>query len=158
MARQTFFSFRYKADNWRAANIRSSWVTQNRKASGFFDTATWEEVKKKKDSEIEKWIDEQLKGTSVTVVLIGSNTAGKKWIDYEITASHQKGNGLLGIYIHKKKDSNGNTSAKGKNPFENWEFKKAGKVIEYQTYDWSDDDGYNNMGEWIETAAKAAGR
>jgi len=31
MARQTFFSFRYKADNWRAANIRSSWVTKTGK-------------------------------------------------------------------------------------------------------------------------------
>lgn len=158
MARQSFFSFRYKADNWRAANIRSSWVTQDRKAAGFFDAAKWEEVKKKKDSDIETWIDEQLKGTSVTVVLIGSDTAGKKWIDYEITASHKKGNGMLGIYIHKKKDSKGNTSTKGKNPFDNWSFKKAGNVIEYPTYDWVDDDGYNNMGNWIETAAKAAGR
>lgn len=158
MARHSFFSFRYKADNWRAANVRNSWVTQDRKASGFFDSAKWEEVKKKKDSEIEKWIDEQLKGTSVTVVLIGSDTAGKKWIDYEITASHKKGNGILGIYIHKKKDKNGNTSKKGKNPFDNWEFKKSGKVITYPTYDWVDDDGYNNMGKWIEKAAKAAGR
>jgi len=158
MARQTFFSFRYKADNWRAANARSSWVTQDRKASGFFDTAKWEEVKKKKDSDIESWIDEQLKGTSVTVVLIGSDTAGKKWINYEITASHKKSNGMLGIYIHKKKDSKGNSMTKGKNPFDSWTFKKAGKVIEYPTYDWVDDDGYNNMGDWIESAATAAGR
>ena len=75
MARQSFFSFRYKADNWRAANIRSSWVTKDREAAGFFDSAEWEEVKKNKDSDIEKWIDDQLKGTSVTVVLIGSDTA-----------------------------------------------------------------------------------
>ncbi|WP_032095612.1 MULTISPECIES: TIR domain-containing protein [unclassified Alteromonas] len=158
MARHTFFSFRYKADNWRAASIRNSWLTQNRKASGFFDTAKWEEVKKKKDADIEKWISEQMKGTSVTVVLIGSDTVGKKWIDYEITESHKKGNGMLGIYIHKKKDSRGNTSAKGKNPFDKWTFKSAGKTITYPTYDWIDDDGYNNMGSWIEKAAKAAGR
>ena len=78
MARQTFFSFRYKKDNWRAGIVRNTWVTQDRKASGFFDSAAWEEVKKKNDSAIEEWIDEQLKGTSVTVVLIGSDTAGKK--------------------------------------------------------------------------------
>jgi hypothetical protein len=35
MARQTFFSFRYKKDNWRAGIVRNSWVTQERKASGF---------------------------------------------------------------------------------------------------------------------------
>lgn len=158
MARQTFFSFRYKADNWRAANIRNSWVTKDRKAAGFFDSAEWEEVKKKKDSDIEKWIDGQLNGTSVTVVLIGSDTAGKKWIDYEITASHKKGNGMLGIYIHKKKDKDGKTTTKGKNPFDKWNFKRGEEVVEYPTYDWVDNDGYNNIGDWIEAAAKAAGR
>ncbi|WP_257266569.1 TIR domain-containing protein [Endozoicomonas sp. ONNA2] len=158
MARQTFFSFRYKKDNWRASIVRNSWVTQDRKASGFFDTAEWEEVKKKKDSEIEKWIDSQLKGTSVTVVLIGSDTAGKKWIDYEITSSHKKGNGILGIYVHKVKDSNGKTTTKGENPFDNWEFKKDGKVIKYPVYDWVSDNGYENLGDWIEKAAKVAGR
>lgn len=158
MARHTFFSFRYKADNWRAANIRNSWLTKDRKASGFFDSAEWEEVKKKKDSDIEKWIDGQLEGTSVTVVLIGSDTAGKKWINYEIVASHKKRNGMLGIYIHKKKDSKGNTTTKGKNPFDDWKFTRGENVVEYPTYDWVDDDGYNNMGDWIEAAAKAAGR
>jgi len=159
MARQTFFSFRYKKDNWRASIVRNSWVTQNdREASGFFDTADWEEVKKKKDSEIEKWIDGQLKGTSVTVVLIGADTAGKKWIDYEITSSHKKGNGMLGIYVHRIKDSKGNTTTKGKNPFDNWTFKKQDKVITYPVYEWIGDDGYKNMGDWIEKAAKAAGK
>lgn len=158
MARHAFFSFRYKADNWRAANVRNSWLTQNRKASGFFDSAKWEEVKKKDDASIEQWIDTQLTGTSVTVVLIGSDTAGKKWINYEIKASHEKGNGILGIYIHGKKDSNGKTSTKGKNPFSKFTFNKAGSVIEYPTYDWVANDGYNNMGTWIEAAAIAAGR
>jgi hypothetical protein len=159
MARQTFFSFRYKNDNWRAGIVRNSYVTQDRKASGFFDSAKWEEVKKKKDSEIEKWIDEQLKGTSVTVVLIGSDTYGKKWIDYEIKASHIKGNGMLGIYVHQLKDSNQKTSTKGKNPFDKWTFKnKDDKVITYPVYDYVDDDGYKNMGDWIEDAAKAAGK
>ncbi|MBV5304339.1 MAG: TIR domain-containing protein [Chlorobium sp.] len=158
MARQSFFSFRYKKDNWRASIVRNSWVTQDRAAAGFFDTADWEEVKKKSDSLIEKWIDGQLKGTSVTVVLIGSDTAGKKWINYEITASHKKGNGMLGIYVHNIKDSNSNTKTKGRNPFDDWKFEKAGAVITYPVYDWVTDDGYTNMGDWIEKAAKAAGK
>ncbi len=158
MARQTFFSFRYKKDNWRAGIVRNSWVTQDRKSSGFFDTAEWEEVKKKTDSDIEKWIDKQMIGTSVTVVLIGYDTAGKKWINYEITNSHKTGNGMLGIYVHNLKDSNQNTTTKGSNPFDDWIFKKAGVVVTYPVYDWVADDGYTNMGSWIEKAAKAAGR
>ncbi|NNM79824.1 MAG: TIR domain-containing protein [Gallionella sp.] len=111
MARKTFFSFRYKKDNWRAGIVRNSWVTKDKEkvAAGFFDSAEWEKVKKETDSAIEKWIDEQLKGTSVTVVLIGTDTAGKKWINYEITSSCKKGNGLLGIHIHQLKDKDQKT-------------------------------------------------
>lgn len=162
MARQSFFSFIYKKDNWRAGIVRNSWVTQDRKASGFFDSADWEEVKKKSDSEIEKWIDKQLAGTSVTVVLIGAETADKKWINYEITSSHKKGNGMLGIYIHQLKDKDQKTTTKGRNPFDDWSVTKDGKKVlfssMYKTYDWVDDDGYSNMGDWIEKAAKAAGK
>ena len=153
MARQTFFSFYFKDDNSRAGVVRNSWVTQERKAAGYFDSAEWEKVKKKQDSEIEKWIDGQLNGTSVTVVLIGQNTAGRKWINYEITSSHKKGNGLLGIYIHNINNLDKKHSLKGKNLFTDWTFKKGGNVVTYPVYDWVDDDGYKNMGDWIEKAA-----
>lgn len=159
MARKTFFSFRYKKDNWRASIVRNSWITQERQAAGFFDSAEWEEVRKKTDKAIADWIDGQLKGTSVTVVLIGEDTAGKKWIKHEIKSSHEKINGILGIYIHGLKDKDGNTSKKGKNPFDDFNFLNSeGKSITYPVYDWVNDDGYKNMGDWIEKAAKAAGR
>lgn len=160
MARKTFFSFHYAQDNWRAGIVRNSWVTQSdRQAAGFFDSAEWEAVQKKNDSDIEKWIDKQLDGTSVTVVLIGEKTYGRKWINYEIKSSHKKGNGLLGVYVHQIKDSNKNTSNKGSNPFNQWNFTdKNGNAVTYPVYDWINDDGYNNLGNWIEKAAKAAGR
>lgn len=162
MARRAFFSFHYAPDCWRAAQVRNSWVTQDRKAAGFFDSAEWEQVKKKRDSEIEKWIDKQLEGTSVTVVLIGSNTYGRKWINYEIKSSYKKDNGILGIYIHNKENSKGLKSTKGRNPLEYWSIERNGRKVQfseiYPTYDWVNDDGYKNMGAWIETAAKKAGK
>ena len=162
MARKSFFSFHYKGDNWRASIVRNSWVTQERKAAGFFDSAEWEKVKKRKDSDIEDWIDGQLFGTSVTVVLIGENTAGRKWINYEIRSSFSKGNGLLGIYVHNLKDKEQRTSKKGRNPFNELFIIDKGKKIYYseifETYDWVNDDGYTNMGYWIEKAAKNAGK
>lgn len=164
MARQTFFSFRYKADNWRAGIVRNSWVTKVKegKPSGFFDSAEWEEVKKKTDSEIEKWISKQIDGTSVTVILIGADTANKKWIDYELISSRKRGNGLLGIYIHQLKDKSEKTTTKGVNPFDTWEATVNGAKVRfssiYKTYDWVDDNGYDNIGNWIEKAAKDAGK
>ncbi len=162
MARRTFFSFHYKPDCWRAAQIKNSWVTQDRKSAGSFNSVEWEEVKRKSDSEIEKWIDKQLEGTSVTVVLIGSNTAGRKWIKYEIKSSYKRGNGMLGIYIHNQQNSMKQTSHKGRNPFEDWSITQNGQKVTfaslYPAYDWVHDDGYKNMGSWIEKAAQKVGR
>ncbi len=77
----------------------------------------WENVKKGGDTAIRKWIAEQMKGRSCTVVLVGSNTAGRKWINYEIVKSWDKGMGVVGIHIHGLENSEGKISARGKNPF-----------------------------------------
>ncbi|WP_198399996.1 TIR domain-containing protein [Bradyrhizobium yuanmingense] len=92
MARYTFFSFHYERDVWRAGQVRNSWVTKERAAAGFLDSAKWEEVKKKGEDAIHNWIDQQLLGTSVTVVLVGTETSMRKYVDYEITESHKRGN------------------------------------------------------------------
>ncbi len=114
MARRVFFSFHYERDIWRASQVRNSWVTKSdREAAGFWDAAAWEEVKKKGDEAIKRWIRSQLEGTSVTVVLIGKETSNRKWVRFEIKESHKNGKGILGVYIHNIKDQNGNTDQKG---------------------------------------------
>jgi hypothetical protein len=162
MARRVFFSFHHSGDVWRAGQVRNSWVTQDRESAGFWDGAAWEAVKKKDIATVQRWIDEQMKGTSVTVVLIGTDTATRPHVNYEIAESHRLGKGLLGIYVHNMKDSNGNTAAKGSNPFANHYGLKDGRQVLlseiYPTYDWVIDDGRKNMGDWIETAARKAGR
>ena len=47
----------------------------------------WETITKGGDKAIQRWIDDQLDGKSCNVVLIGENTAGRKWIKYEIEAA-----------------------------------------------------------------------
>jgi hypothetical protein len=162
MARRAFFSFHYKNDVFRAFIVRNSWVTKtDREAAGFVDAADFEKVKKEGDTAIKNWIDNQLVGTSVTVVLIGSETSTRDYIKYELKKSYSKGNGMLGIYIHKIKDVNG-TSSKGSNQFGEIGKDSSGNAVyfsvNYPTYDWVDDDGYNNLGTWIEAAAKKVGK
>ncbi len=163
MARRAFFSFHYERDIWRASQIRNSWVTKpDRETAGFWDAASWEEVKKKGDEYIKHWIDNQLNGTSVTVVLIGVETNSRPYIDYEIQQSSKIGNGLLAIHIHNIKNQSGITDTQGKNPFDYWYKTINGQKIYfnqlYSTYDWVLDYGYNNLGAWVEKAAKDAGR
>src|SRR5258708_32193802 len=76
----------------------------------------WEAVKKGGDPAIQKWIDDQLSGKSVAIVLIGAATAGRKWINYEIKTAWDLSKGVMGIYIHRLKDLDGNQSGQGSNP------------------------------------------
>ena len=151
MARRTFFSFYYKRDIWRASIVRNSWLTQGREAAGFWDASLWEEARKKGDDAIRRMINNGLNGTSVTVVLIGAETSTRPWVKYEIQKSREQGNGLLGVYIDNIEDSNGYTDSRGLNPL-------AGIGITVPTYDYIYDSGYSNLGSWIESAARAAGR
>ena len=144
--RKVFFSFKYE-DVSRSMVVRNSWVTQGKQAAGFIDKADFEKVKRQGDNAIKNWIDSQLKGTSVTVVLVGEKTCESRWVKYEIEKSIEKGNGLLGIDISKIKDLQGNTS------------KRCGKIpTGYDFYLWYEDKGFKNIGDWIEKAAKQAER
>lgn len=163
MARRVFFSFHYEADVWRASQVRNSWLTKpDREAAGFWDAASWESVKRKGDAAVKRWIDSQLNGTSVTVVLIGTATASRAYVRYEIEKSHEKGNGLLGVYIHNIRDQLQRATLQGQNPFEAfWVQTGYSRVYLSQvvpTYDYVYDRGFGNMGEWIENAARKAGR
>jgi len=127
--------------------VRNSWVAQGKEAAGFIDAADFENLKRKGDIAIKNWIDNQLKGTSVTVVLVGDKTCDSRWVKYEIEKSKEIGNGLLGIDISKIKDLQGNTS------------ERCGEIPKgYNFYLWFKEDGYNNLGGWIEKAAKDVGR
>ena len=146
MARKVFFSFKYE-DVSRAMVVRNSWVTQGKESAGFIDKADFEEVKKKGDQAIKNWINKQLDGTSVTVVLVGEKTCKSRWVKYEIEQSIARGNGLIGIDISKIKNLQGKTS------------ERCGEIPKgYSFYLWNKDDGCTNMGSWIETAAKLAGK
>ena len=199
MVRKVFFSFYHHEDKQKLNRVwvvRNSWVTkENFESAGFIDAVEYEKIKRQGDEAIKRWINEQLEGTSVTVVLIDFETYLRPWVRYEIVKSFDKSNGLFGIYIHQIKDLNQNTDPKGENPFEyimlsidnngkskyyewggnswklfdkypncslNFDKKYWGRKYQfskmYKIYDWMADDGYNNLGDWIEEAAKQVGR
>jgi hypothetical protein len=147
MARRVFFSFHYEADVWRAGQVRNSWITKpDREAAGFWDAADWESVKRGGDAAIRQWINRQLNGTTVTAVLIGAQTAHRPYVQYEIQRSWDVDNGLFGIYISGMRDSNQLAGMRGPDPFPMLGFTGI------RTYDWVTDNGYANLGQWVEAA------
>lgn len=161
MARRVFFSFHYQRDIWRVCQIRNAWVTKpNLEEAGYVDHATWEQLERQGEEAINRWIDRQLNGSSVTAVLIGKETSERKWVRREIEKSYEKGNGLVGIYIDGVRDKGGCTDDRGKNPLSIYRRKSDGKLLSevYPVCDWVRDDGRSNFGDWVERAAKIAGR
>lgn len=158
MGRHVFFSFHYQRDIWRVNQIRNSWVTQGNTTAGFWDDASWESVKKQGDQKIKSWINRQMKGTSVTVILIGSETYKRKYVLYEIQRSYEEGKGILGIHIHNMKNQYGKTDKMGYNPLDILQGNNGPLSQLYETYDWILDNGRKNMGDWIEQATISVGR
>ena len=113
MARKCFYSFHYVPDNWRVSIIRNIGTVEGNKPASDND---WETITKGGAKKIKTWISAQMSGRTCTVILAGSNTANRKWINYEIIESWNNGLGVLVIYIHKISDKNGNQSSKGSNP------------------------------------------
>lgn len=126
MVRRCFYSFQYKPDNWRVSQVRNIGTLEGNKPAPDND---WETVKGGGDTAIKKWIAAQMKGRSCTVVMVGSNTADRKWINHEIIRSWDEGMGVVGIHIHGLLNKDGNTAQKGNNPFDYIGYGNTGKKL-----------------------------
>lgn len=164
MARRIFSSFHYKPDNWRASTVRNIGSIEGNQLA---TDNEWESVTSGGDNAIKKWIDEQMKGRSCVVVLIGSATAGRKWIKYEVEKGWNDRKGLLGIYIHNLKDRDGNQSTKGSNPFDSFtvgaDKKKLSSIVKAYDPPYSTSTNVyshirDNIVNWIEEAIAIRGR
>lgn len=126
MARRCFYSFHYEPDNSRASQVRNIGAVEGNKPATDND---WETVTGGGDAAIKKWIAGQMDGRSCTVVLVGSNTAGRKWINHEIVQSWNAGMGVVGIHIHGLKNLDGVMAPKGGNPFGSVGYNNTGKML-----------------------------
>lgn len=152
--RQVFYSFHFDNDVMRVQQIRNIGAIEDNKPVSVND---WEEVKKKGDAGIEKWIDDNMNYRSCIVVLIGEETAERPWVKYEIKKAWEDGKGLLGIYIHNIKCPRNGKSNKGRNPFDQFTFKDGSRLSSIvNCYNPSPNDAYNdiknNIEAWIEKA------
>ncbi len=148
MKRQIFYSFHFENDVMRVQQIRNiGSIEGNNPVS----TNDWETIRRS-DSGIERWIDENMKYKSCVVVLVGSETANRKWVKYEIEKAWKDGKGVVGIHIHNLRCPRNGTCIKGINPFDQFNFgdKKFSSIV--KCYDPTAYDAYN----WISQNLKAA--
>lgn len=96
-------------------------------------------VESENEQYIKSKIREHLNGTSVTVVLIGRNTAESPWVDFEIRESVARHNGVVGIRVKDVPDG---------------DIPPALREIGAKTIDWRPD----GFADEVEVAALVAGR
>jgi hypothetical protein len=101
-------------------------------------------------------IRSELKGRGVTMVLIGRDTAAKRWIQFAIRESLKRGHALVGVYVHGMPDEHGAMDLQGKNPLDRVLIDATGKTRRagdvFATYDWSRDAGRAHALEWVKAA------
>ena len=158
MSRKVFYSFHFAPDSWRASQVRNVGIVEGNQPVSDND---WKDVKEGGNEAIQKWIDNQLYGRSCTIVLIGKDTAGRKWIKYEIEKSWNDGKGVVGVYIHNLKNANGEQTSMGNNPFDDFTMKRDNKklssIVKAYNPPYSDSaDVYDyiksNLESWVEEA------
>jgi hypothetical protein len=152
--RQIFYSFHFDNDVMRVQQIRNIGALEDNPPASVND---WEQVKRRGESAIKKWIDDAMNYRSCVVVLIGTETARRKWVNYEIEKAWNDGRGLLGIHIHNLNCPRNGTCAKGPNPFYGFNMSKGGRLSDIVAcYDPPAYDAYNhirnNLEKWIEAA------
>lgn len=153
MAKRVFFSFHYQdVIDFRANVVRNHWVTkEDHEDAGYFDASVWEDAKKHGDISLKRLINSALQGTSVSCVLIGSDTYARRWVRYEIIKSIQRGNKIFAIHINGIKGRDKKTKKDGPDPFDYLAFKYLNdgnrlEVLEYIDGKWvsyEDEEGWS---------------
>ena len=156
-----FYSFHFGNDVMRVQQIRNIGVIEGNEPVSVND---WEEVKRKGDASIEKWIDDNMKYRSCVVVLIGSETANRKWVQYEVVKAWNDKRGLVGIYIHNIKCPRGGTCSQGTNPFDKITLGANGPRLSSMVKCYNPSSLYayseiaNNLESWVDEAVAIRAR
>ena len=126
----------------------------------------WETIASRGETAIANWINDQMRYKAAAVVMIGANTASRKWVKYEIERAWNLNKGVVGIHIHNLKDRNGMQSNKGQNPFSTFtvdgNYNMSSIVHAHDSPYSSSADTYNyirdNIESWIDQAISIRSR
>jgi hypothetical protein len=128
--KSTFVSFHYKRDNWRVQKVLQMGAIEGQP---IVSAQEWEGVKRQGDKAIENWIEKQMKGKGAVVVLVGAQTASRRWVKYEIAKAWNEKRPVVGIRIHGLADRDDATDYAGENPFAKVTLQGGGTVADYVT-------------------------
>lgn len=151
-----FYSFHFDNDVMRVQQIRNIGILEGNSPAS---PNEWEQLKRTGKTAVERWIEDNMRYKRCVIVLIGSDTANRHWVKYEIEKAWNDKRALLGIYIHNLKCPRNGFSKKGKNPFDELQLENGTKLSSLvPCYDPSPSSAYDDIAEsiknWIHFAIK----
>jgi hypothetical protein len=118
MARRVFFSFHYKPDVQRSEVVKNSQFLKGKELAGFFNSSAMEEAQRKDPDALRRFLKREMEGSSVVCVLMGEETANRRWVRFEILQGLMDARGIVGVRIHTIADFNRNVARVGPNAFD----------------------------------------
>ncbi len=97
--RHAFIIFDYDNDLAAAKEIAGAKGIRATAPAGLESAADFKEAQSKGDAAVKELIDKTIRGTSVTVVVIGQNTANLDYVEHAISESLERQNGVLGVFV-----------------------------------------------------------
>jgi len=149
-----FYTFHFDNDVMRVQQIRNIGTIEGNPPT---TPNEWERLKRTGDSAVKGWIEQNMKYKRCVIVLIGSDTASRPWVKYEIEHAWNQGKALLGIHIHNIRCPRTGTCRKGRNPFDDFQLKDGRRLSSVvPCYDPDSHQAYRdisgNIATWINSA------
>lgn len=114
MAKTVFYSFHFERDVHRVQLVRNINALEGQ---SLLNSQDWESVRRRGDQAIKNWIDDQMKWKKAVIVLVGKQTAGREWVNYEINKAWSDKKPLLGVRVHGLASLSDGADAAGASPF-----------------------------------------
>ena len=138
---RVFFSFAYTEDHHRAKIVMDNYLSHSgATATGFISDSEIDNMCAQGLEEVYRWIEQEVQQASAVAVLIGTKTAGRHFVEYEIAQAQKRRKPIVGVYIDGLADQNGNRSPRGENPL----------FPVFPTYDYILDGGEKNLPSWLQ--------
>ena len=139
-----FISYHYDSDNQIAREITE--IINTDKINVF--SVVRENEKKKDDEIIKNWVDEEIKKTRITILLISEKTLDRKYVSYELSKSLLNGNTVIPILIDSEKNAFNEDSINLVNKKLDKEL--SGRKLKIRK--WFQENGKENILRWLNEA------
>ena len=139
-----FISYHYDSDNHIAREITE--IINTDKINVF--SVVRENEKQKDDEIIKNWVDEEIKKTRITILLISEKTFDRKYVSYELSKSLLNGNTVIPILIDSEENAFNEDGINLVNKKLDKEL--SGKKLKIRK--WFQENGKENILRWLNEA------